>query len=87
MPEVLAAAAIGPGEDFQQVTVWVFEVHAPAAIALVDHARLGPTRIGPVPQALAADPAKGRAISAPSSASTSPGPTAGGSWRPGSRGR
>jgi len=56
----LAAAAVGPGEDLQQVTVRVFEVHAAAAIPVVDHARLGPARIGPVPQALGADPAKGR---------------------------
>jgi hypothetical protein len=56
---VLAAAAVGPGEYLEHVTVWVFEVHAAAAVPVVDHAWLGPARIGPVLQALAPDPAKG----------------------------
>ena len=33
----LAAAAVRPGDDLQQVTVRVFEVQAAAAVVAVDH--------------------------------------------------
>lgn len=41
------------------MTVRVLEVHAAAAIPVVDHARLAPTRVRPILQAFAADPVKG----------------------------
>jgi ABC transporter DrrB family efflux protein len=44
------AAAVGAGEDLQQVPVGVFEVQAAAAVAVVDGLALGPARIGPVGQ-------------------------------------
>src|SRR6516225_6392508 len=56
----LAAAAVGPGDDLQQVTVRVFEIQSAAAVPVVDHTRPGLARIGPVPKVLVADPAKGR---------------------------
>ena len=55
-----AAAAVGPGDDLQQVTVRVFEIQSAAAVPVVDHTRPGLARIGPVPKVLVADPAKGR---------------------------
>ena len=56
----LAAAAVGPGDDLQQVTVRVFEVQSAAAVPVVDHPRPGLARIGPVRKVLVADPVKGR---------------------------
>jgi len=56
----LAAAAVGPGDDLQQVAVGVFEVHAAAAVAVVDRPALGLAGIGPVGQLLVADAAERR---------------------------
>jgi hypothetical protein len=56
----LAAAAIRPGDDLQQVTVRIFEVQAAAAVPVVDHPGLGLARICPVRQVVAFDAAKGR---------------------------
>ena len=54
-----AAAAVGPGDDLQQVTIRVFEIQAAAPVTMVDDSRLGLARIGPVRQTLIADAAKG----------------------------
>jgi hypothetical protein len=43
------AAAVGPGDDLQQVTVGVFEVQSVAAVLVVDHPRPGLAGIGQVP--------------------------------------
>ena len=56
---VLAAAAVGPGDDVQQVTVRVLEVQPAAAVPVVDNPRPGPPGIRPVRQVLAANPGKG----------------------------
>src|SRR5262249_19677409 len=56
---LLAAAAVRPREKFEEVTVGIFEVHAAAAVPVIDHARPGPAWISPVLQALALDPVKG----------------------------
>src|SRR5580704_992988 len=53
-------AAVGPGDDLQQVTVRVFEVQAAAAVPVVDHPGLSLPWICPVRQVLAADAGKGR---------------------------
>src|SRR6266699_755726 len=58
-PAGLAAAAVGAGEELEQVAVGVLEVHAAATVPAVDRAALGPPRIGPVRQVLFADPAEG----------------------------
>ena len=57
---MLAAAAVAPGDDLQQVTIRVFEVQSAAAVPVVDHLRPSPARIGPVRKVLVADPVKGR---------------------------
>jgi hypothetical protein len=56
----LSAAAVGPGDDLQYVTVRVCEVHAAATVAVVDHLRLGLARICPVRQVVVLDAAEGR---------------------------
>ena len=56
----LAAAAVGPGNDLQQVTVRVFEVQSAAAVPVVDHPKPGLAGICPVREALATDMVKGR---------------------------
>src|SRR5512142_2018068 len=54
----LAAAAVGPGDDLEQVAIGVFEVQAPTAVTVVDRPALGLARICPERQVLFADPAK-----------------------------
>ena len=54
-----AAAAVGAGEELEQVAVGVLEVDAAAAVPVVDHAALAPARVGPVRQVPLADPAEG----------------------------
>src|SRR5215472_14562820 len=55
-----AAAAVGPGDDLQQMAVRVLEVQSAAAVPVVDHPRTGLARIGPVRKVLVADPVEGR---------------------------
>src|SRR2546423_9836787 len=54
-----AAAAVGAGEELEQVAVGVLEVDAAAAVPAIDHAGLAPAGVGPVRQVLLADPAEG----------------------------
>lgn len=42
------AAGVGPGENFQQVTIGVFEVESAAAVVAVDLARSPLAGVGPV---------------------------------------
>src|SRR6516165_8830513 len=52
-------AAVGAGQDLQQVPVGVLEVQAAAAVAVVDDLAPGPAGIGPVGQALLAEAVEG----------------------------
>ena len=51
----LAAAAVWPGNDLEQVAIRIFEVQAAAAVTVVDRPALGLARICPVRQVLIAD--------------------------------
>src|SRR4029453_12892988 len=53
-----AAAAVWPGDDFQQVTVQVVEVHSTSAVPVVDAAALAPVGVRPVCEAAFANPAE-----------------------------
>src|SRR5580692_4398762 len=53
------AAAVGAGQDFQEVAVRVFEVQAAAGVAVVDGLAAGPGRIGPVGQVPLAEAVEG----------------------------
>jgi hypothetical protein len=44
----LPAASVRPSNDFEQMSVEVFEVHAAAAVAAVDFGNAVPARVGPV---------------------------------------
>src|SRR5260370_33258288 len=59
-PPGLAAAAVWPGEDLEQVTVGILEVQAAAAVTVIDDAALASAGIRPVGQALVAGAAEGR---------------------------
>src|SRR5215470_15137053 len=54
----LGTAAVGAGEQLEQVAVGVLEVDAAAAVPGVDHAGLAAPGIGPVRQVLLANPAE-----------------------------
>ncbi len=55
----LAAAAVRPGDDLEQVAIGVFEVQASATVTVVDRPAPGLGRICPVRQILFTDAAKG----------------------------
>src|SRR5690349_10351492 len=54
----LGAAAVGAGEQLEQVAVGVLEVDTAATVPGVDHVGLAAPGIGPVRQVLLADPAE-----------------------------
>src|SRR3546814_16244352 len=59
-PEPLVAAAVRPGDDFEQMALGIVEVEAAAAEIAVDLLRLLLAGIGPVVQAARSDAGKDR---------------------------
>src|SRR5262245_48613682 len=53
-----SAAAIGAGEDFQEVTVRILEIDSAAAIIVIDFTRLGFGGIGPIGTPPLSNPSK-----------------------------
>src|SRR5262249_7035020 len=47
---VPAAAPIGTGDDFHEVTVWIFEIATPASIVMVDFLLFRLCGVGPISQ-------------------------------------
>src|SRR5262245_3027262 len=47
---VPAAAPIGTGDDLHEVTIWIFEIDAPASIVMVDLLLFRLCGVGPIPQ-------------------------------------